>query len=164
VVAPTVLIAAVALAALLALAHRSWPGTSTALAAATCAASAVFNIWIYFGHTPYDPRIWNKFEYTRETAIGSYLRESPDGPHAVLPQEVAASDVIRYLTYNMPVEIFSVASPPSLLGNVRLIIPSDASADMLRWAQQAAGSSIRPLPMRPFPSTDQPTFWLFEVP
>ncbi len=164
VVAPTMLIAAVALAALLALVQRSRPGTKAALAVGTLAAAALFNIWIYFGHTPYDPRIWNMFEYTRETAIGSYLRQSRDGPRAVLPQAVAASDVLQYLTYDMGVQIVSTASPPSLLSNVRLIIPSDASADTWRWAQQSVGPSIRARPMHPFPSTDQPTFWLFEAP
>ncbi|HEY0739425.1 MAG TPA: glycosyltransferase family 39 protein [Herpetosiphonaceae bacterium] len=164
VVAPTMLIAAIALAALAIHARRSWPALRLPIGVGVPAASMLFNIWLYFGHTPYDPRIWDKFEYTRETAIGSYLRQSDDRSPVVLPQLIAETDVIRYLAYDLPVQSFNIASPPSLPSGTRLLIPSDADADTWQWVERAVGSATRRQPMRPFPGTDQPTFWLVETP
>ncbi|HEY0605478.1 MAG TPA: hypothetical protein VGD58_21330, partial [Herpetosiphonaceae bacterium] len=107
---------------------------------------------------------WDKFEYTRETAIGSYLRQSDDRSPVVLPQVIAETDVIRYLAYGLPVQSFNIGSPPSLPGGTRLLIPSDATADTWQWVERAVGSATQRQPMLPFPGTDQPTFWLLETP
>lgn len=164
VVAPTMLIAAIALTALGMAVQCSWPALRLPLGVGVPAAAVLFNIWVYFGHTPYDPRIWDKFEYTRETAIGSYLRQSGDRSPVVLPQVIAETDVIRYLAYDLPVQSFNPGSPPALPSGTRLLIPSDATADTWDWVQRASGSAIQRRPMRPFPGTDQPTFWLLETP
>ena len=164
VVAPTMLIAAIALAAFVIHAQRSWPAVRLPVGIGLLAASVVFNIWMYFGHTPYDSRIWDKFEYTRETAIGSYLRQSDDRSPVVLPQVTAETDVIRYLAYDMPVQSFNIGSPPAFPSGTRLIIPSDADADTWAWVERAVGPAAQRQPMRPFPGTDQPTFWLLTTP
>jgi hypothetical protein len=142
--------------------RAGWPPPARgypALALGACAIVA-FNIWVYFGHTPYDPRIWSKFAYLEETAIGSYARQSrAEGPLFV-PAAVAGNDVARYLLYGLAVTTFdSEAPPPALPHGARLVV--QARGGVAPPGQGPAGGA-EPRPMQPYPGTERPTFWLYD--
>ncbi len=133
------------------------------LAPILAAAIAVFNAWAYFGHMPFDPRVWNKFEYVSATMIGAYVGRLPPSQPVLVPQDVADTDVFRYLAYDREVETYTADAPHRLAGSPLVLLPADAEVETTRWVHdQVAGWEARA--MRPYPGTRRPTFWVYSLP
>ncbi|MEI8167225.1 MAG: hypothetical protein WCG26_12645 [Chloroflexales bacterium] len=124
----------------------------------------LFNSWAYFGRVPYDPRVWDAFSYTAESAIGRTIQTGRCAGPVLVPQAMVASDALRYLTYGRTVEPFDLSSPPTPLpSGACLFMPADlAPAQRERLAQRLGV----PPPLAPwrYPGTDTPVFWLYQMP
>ncbi len=159
-IAPAMLLAGRGLVALGAI----WPRHSWIVPASGVTVAAALNLVLYFGVMPYDPQIWGRFN-APETAIALYLRDHADeGPYAV-PRRIARHDVINYLAPDVPLEIFNRDKEPTpFASGTRLLVPDEAPAEEFTWIDRATGGNYRRTPMYPYPASDRPTFWLYEIP
>lgn len=163
-IAPAVLIAAFA-AAPTAGALAGWPRLRAPILAAAAAGLLLFNGWSYFGRVPYDPRIWEAFRYPAETMISRTIHEGRCAGPALVPQAVARSDVLRYMTTGSPVEAFDPASPPPRFpAGACVYIPADLPPDQLALLERRLADAGPPEAPWRYPGTDQPVFWLYRAP
>ena len=137
--------------------RRLYPTPAAALlGSAICA----FNVWVYFGHVPYDPRVWDKFEYVTATMIGAYVQQLPGAEEPLVPLSIAETDAFRYLSYGHAVQVFTPEDTASV-GRGPALLPVDADEPTGAWVRGWAGTAGMPRPMRPYPGTDKPTFWVY---
>jgi hypothetical protein len=161
-VVPTMFIAAYGLVSVV----RSAPVSmitrySTASTIAVVIVIGLLNVWRYFGFMPYDAAVWAKFQYTRETAIATYVQRAEQP--VIVPPNVAQTDVFRYLTYNLPYDSFNPGDLPSPdMQPVDVLIPTDADTAVSEWVMHAP---VEPsaIPMHPYPGSTEPTFWLYRA-
>jgi hypothetical protein len=161
-VAPTMLIAAYGLLTVSRTVSRHlFARQSTLLLHAAIMVIGLLNVWRYFGFMPYDRAVWSKFQYTRETAIATYVQQT--GQRVMVPPDVVQTDVFRYLTYDLPVDSFNPGDPPDLNSRpADVLVPSDADIMIGEWVMRAPVEPFA-IPMHPYPGTETPTFWLYRA-
>ncbi len=134
-----------------------------ALAAAAAFVAAV-NIWGYFGHVPYDPRVWGAFTYTADAAIGRAIQAGACRGQAWAPQNIADSDVTRYTAYGHSVAGFQASAPPAFPAGSCVFVPADISASKLAKIERVVAGSAAPQVLQRYPGTDRPVAWMYQLP
>lgn|GEM_PF-502070 len=131
----------------------------------------VLNAWLYFAHMAVDNRVWGSF-YPVHTQVGTYLRDLVDkeGPEALsqmyVPEGLMRNSVLTYMTYGLPVKTFNEASLPRLAqSESRFILSGYTLQKDKQLLIPYIGSDPVPLVYGPdFPSRDQPSFAVYEIP
>lgn len=123
----------------------------------------IINAASYFGHVPYDPRVWKAFHYTNETGMGQAIHDGACAGPAFVPEKFAATEVLRYLATGHEVRAFEPEAPPTQLPpGACLFLAGDSSADLRSHIAQQIG--IQPQVGRYFPGSEQPIFWIYRLP
>jgi hypothetical protein len=164
-IAPALLIAAYAVAKIAsAMAQQPAPARIGGLAAAVAFVAAV-NIGGYFGRVPYDPRVWDAFTYTADAAIGRAVQGGVCRGQVLVPQELADSDVMRYTAYGHSIAPFHAdALPERFPAGSCVFVPAGlTAADRAQVERVIAGAAI-PQVLQRYPGTDQPVFWMYQLP
>ncbi|CAA9293607.1 MAG: hypothetical protein AVDCRST_MAG26-4285 [uncultured Chloroflexia bacterium] len=137
--------------------RRAYPPVVAAAGTIVCA----LNVWVYFGHIPYDPRVWEKFEYVTATMIGSYVQEQPGPDAPFVPWSIAETDPFLFLSYGRPVRTYAPEDPAEAPGSGPILLPADADEVVRTWVHEHADTASAPRAMRPYPGTNDPTFWVY---
>jgi hypothetical protein len=140
------------------------------LHAAALAASLAFNLWLYFGAMPHDPRVYREF-YVAETAMGRVAQAPPvardpaaRSVRVFLPASDRDEDVVRYMTSGVPVGWFDgerLSSPPGAQAVV--LLPKSASAAEREATIVALGPGAREIDGVPRDPAGEPLFAAFAV-
>jgi hypothetical protein len=133
--------------------------------------SLAFNLWLYFGAMPRDPRVYGEF-YVAETAMGivaqTPARSSDTVVQAVrvfLPAKQQDDDVVRYLTSGSNVEWFDGARLSEAPGGEALVLlPPDATDEARAAALAVLGPGARAIGGAPRdPGGERPRFVAYGV-
>lgn len=164
-IAPALLIAAYGAARIApTLARQPTPARVGGLVAAVAIIAAV-NIWGYFGRVPYDPRVWDAFTYTEETAIGRAIQGGACRGQALVPQALADSDVMRYMAYGHSVEPLRADAPPKQFpAGACVFVPASLAAADRAQLERAIAGAAPPQVIQRYPGSDNPVFWMYQLP
>ncbi len=155
--APAAMLAGLGLAALA-------PARRPALLAIPLVASLAFNSWLYFGVMRVEPRVYGEFDLV-ETAMGRLAAAATtSGDPAVrvfIPEDLAGSDTVRFLTWGAPPERYHGAPLPPA-GAALVLLPGDASAAAQAAALAALGPDGVALgPVASYPGSERPLVLAF---
>jgi 4-amino-4-deoxy-L-arabinose transferase-like glycosyltransferase len=163
-IAPALLIAAYAAARIAPALARQPAALRIGAPAAALALLAAINIWGYFGRVPYDPRVWDAFTYTADTAIGRAIQGGACAGQAMAPTQIAQGDVMDYTAYGHTVAPFSLDAPPARFPpGACVFVPADLPAAQRAALDRALGG-VTPQPGGRYPGTSQPVFLMYRVP
>jgi 4-amino-4-deoxy-L-arabinose transferase-like glycosyltransferase len=110
--------------------------------------SLLFNAWLYFGVMANEPRVYGEFDL-QETAAARIVRTgAADGVAVYLPERMATSDTVRFLTYSTPPAVFE-ADTPLADGPALIVLPAEADAEDQAAALSALGPAGRVLANAP---------------
>lgn len=155
--APAAMLAGLGLAALV-------PARRPALLAIPLVASLAFNSWLYFGVMRVEPRVYGEFDLV-ETVMGRLAAAAAtSGDPTVrvfIPEDLAGSDTVRFLTWGAPPERYRGAPLPPA-GAALVLLPGDASTAAQAAALAALGpDSIALGPVASYPGSERPLVLAF---
>ena len=124
----------------------------------------IFNLWVYFGHMPYDPQVWYEFDSATESAIGDYVRDSDPTIPIFIPQRIIKSEVYQFLTAqrDTPALSFAFETSTSFPSSAFVLVGTNLQPDEQAWVERTFPYQIAQ-PMTTYPGTQQPTFWLYQI-
>lgn len=164
-IAPALLIAAYAVTRIAAVPAAAPAPIRIGVLNLAIASVVAINIWSYFGRVPYDPRVWDAFTYTADSAIGNAIQAEACHGQALVPQTIAEDDVMDYMAYGHSVEPFSTDSLPERFpAGSCVFIPTDMPAAERALVAQAIPRGVTAQVIDRYPGTDQPVFWMYEIP
>lgn len=155
--APAAMLAGLGLAALA-------PARRPALLAIPLLVSLAFNGWLYFAVMRVEPRVYGEFDLV-ETAMGrlaaAATTSSDPAVRVFIPDDLAESDTVRFLTWGAPPERYRGALLPPVDAAL-ILLPGDASAAAQAEALAALGPDGAALgPLASYPGSERPLVLAF---
>jgi 4-amino-4-deoxy-L-arabinose transferase-like glycosyltransferase len=102
----------------------------------------LFNAWLYFGVMAHEPRVYGEFDL-QETAAARIVRAGvAEGVAVYLPERMAASDTVLFLTHRTPPRVFTAgaelpAGPALILLPIKAA-PADQAAALAALGPEGA--------------------------
>ncbi len=123
--------------------------------------SLVFNSRLYFAQMRYDPRVYAEFDLV-ETAMGRIARAADADTLVYVPQAVARSDTLQFLTAGRsPLRLEPAAT---VRGPALVLLPADAPPEQIAVVQDVLGRQARELAAGPTDPDGRPILRIFAGP
>ncbi|NTW04393.1 MAG: hypothetical protein HGA19_24545, partial [Oscillochloris sp.] len=164
-IAPSLLIAAYAVVRMVPVVVRQPVPIRGGIIGSAVAFVVLINAWGYLGRVPYDPRVWDAFHYTAETAIGQAIHDGACSGTALLPERPAQSEAVSYLAYGHSVEPFRIDRLPEHFPSGSCVFfPANFALEERAQVEHVIAGAAKPQVLQYYPGTDLPVFLLYKIP